>query len=544
MKKHLPLIISVALICLAVMLAGCVSENTTESTPAATEASGTDVVRLWGDNSGYPQPFTVYPRGPGVAKMTMMFDGLVEKDEKGIIPWLAESWDVSEDGMEYTFHLRENVRWHDGAAFTADDVKFTFEYEQTFVPVYGGAMERGVVEDVVVIDDSTVKFVLNQPISTFLYKLYNFKIIPEHIYGDVDDPLSFLEPEAVTGTGPYKLAEYNPEQGTYKFVANEDFWGPAPAIQTLEFIPVSEELVAFEQGELDFTMVTPDTLDRVSSDPDIRIEQQPAFWGYEMYFNMNKRPELADSTIRQAFAYAIDRDELVEKIARGAGRPGVMGSLPQDHIWYNAGQTVYEYDTAKAEELLEGAGWTDTDGDGIRDRDGTELSYTLSLGSEEVRIGELIKERLAEVGIEIQVRALESRSRDANLESGDFELIINGYGGLGYDADYLRTKYCGEGFGISGADVTRPVYGFENDTFDALAASEIVELDDEARKQIVYEMQALLAEEVPTIPLLYTTSYDAWHISTYDGWMNMYDHHVRTHSKLSFLTRDGIAAER
>lgn len=89
-----------------------------------------------------------------------------------------------------------------------------------------------------------------------------------------------------------------------------------------------------------------------------------------------------------------------------------------------------------------------------------------------------------------------------------------------------------------------PVYGYRNETLETLAASEILELDEGARKQIVYDMQAVIAEDVPTIPLLYATSYDAWRISTFDGWMNMYDHHVRTHSKLSFLVRDGIAAER
>jgi ABC-type transport system substrate-binding protein len=83
-------------------------------------------------------------------------------------------------------------------------------------------------------------------------------------------------------------------------------------------------MVAFEQGEIDFTEVSPDTLDRFTSDPDIRIIQQPAFWGYQFYFNMNKRAELNDKTIRHAFAYAIDRDELVEKIERGAGKPGQM----------------------------------------------------------------------------------------------------------------------------------------------------------------------------------------------------------------------------
>ncbi|NMB78614.1 MAG: diguanylate phosphodiesterase, partial [Methanomicrobiales archaeon] len=393
--------------------------------------------------------------------------------------------------------------------------------------------------------DNTVKFILKQPISTFLYKLSGFKIIPEHIYSKVTDPANYLAPDAVTGTGPYKLAQYNKEQGSYQYVANDKYWGPAPAIKTVEFIPVSDALIAFEQGQIDFNSVTPDVLDRIKANKDLRIVQQQAFWGYEFYFNEKKRPELADPKVRQAFAYAIDRNELVEKIQRGAGKPGNMGILPNDHIWYNANQPAYTFDVAKAKALLDESGWKDTDNDGIRDKDGKKLSYTLSLGSEEARIGELIKERMKDAGIDIQVKALESKARDANLKKGDFELLVSGFGGWGQDADYLRVRYSDTTSGTTNTVAPlAAVFGYHNDKLNALAAQELAELDEGKRKQIVYEMQEVLAADVPTIPLYYTTSIDAWPMSKYDGWMNMYDHHARTHSKLSFLKREGIAAQR
>ncbi|MBP2134409.1 peptide/nickel transport system substrate-binding protein [Methanomicrobium sp. W14] len=548
MKKYQKILAGVLLIAVfLVMSSGCtgqqssgggsVSENNSSGVLAA------DVVHLSGGDYGYPQPFTIYPRGPGSSKVRLIFDSLVERDEKGIIPWLAENWTVSEDGREYMFYLRDNVNWQDGEPFTADDVKFTYDYELENVPVSGG-IESGIVDRVEVAGPHAVKFVLKEPAATFLYKMTGFLVIPKHIYENVSDPVNYLEPDAVTGTGPYILGEYNKEHGSYRFVSNGNFWGPETAVKTIEFVPVSDSMIAFEQGDIDFTSVSPDVLDRFSGDSDIRLVEQPAFWGYDFYFNMKKCPALDDKKVRQAFAYAIDRDELVEKIARGAGKSGNLGILPDDHIWYNPDQPAYSYDPQKAEELLKEAGWKDTDGDGVLDRDGEKLSFVLTVGSGEARIGELLKERLGDVGINIDVRALESKSRDANLNSGDYELLVSGFGGWGQDADYLRTRYSDE-TGSSTAVVSgAAVYGYHNDTINELGEEELHETNESERKEIIYEMQKVLAEEVPAIPLYYTTSTDAWRISTYDGWMNMYDHHARTHSKLSYLKREGIAAER
>ncbi|HPS91418.1 MAG TPA: ABC transporter substrate-binding protein [Methanothrix sp.] len=535
LRNRIIIAAALAVSCIALICTGCLaqSQGAQSSSPQVV-----DVIHLSGGDSGYPTPFMHYPRGPGIYKMNLIFDSLIEKDDKGLIPWLAESWDISPDAKEYTFNLRKDVKWQDGEPFTANDVKFTVEYEKEHSPA--SSYDLPSVVNIDVIDDHTIKFTLSQPIAPFLDDMASVRIIPEHIWKDVSDPNKFDSPEAVIGTGPYKLAEYSKEHGTYKFVANEDFWGPKPRVKTIEFIPVSDATVAFQQGEIDFVGLSADLLDMFKSDPTVYIFQQPAIWGYELSFNMNKNPRLKDKAVRQAFAYSINRDELVEKIGRGAGKPGSMGILPQDHIWYNPDLPKYEHDAAKAKQVLADDGWIDSDGDGIMDKDGQKLSFTVILSSDQARIGELVKERLKEAGIDVAIQAIESKSRDSKLKDGDFEIGINGYGGWGGDADYLRTKFCGSSFGIEGASHGRPLIGYENDRVDELSLAQLKEIDEKKRKELIYELQEVLADEVPSIPLYYTASYNAYRPAVYDGWMNMYDHHEMTHSKLSYLDRSEL----
>ncbi|MGO0122401.1 ABC transporter substrate-binding protein [Desulfothermobacter acidiphilus] len=223
---------------LALLVAGCGGQKE----PAATSpAKGqVEVIRLPGGDWGYPTPYAHYSRGPGYYKMNLVFDSLLEKDEKGLIPWLAEKWEITPDGKTYTFCLRQGVKWHDGQPFTAKDVAFTLDYACRFPPVWG--FDASIIQKVEVLDPHKVKVELTQPMATFLEKMSKLAIIPEHIWKEVNDPYNFTKPEAVIGTGPYKLTAYSKEHGTYKFEANPDFWGPTPRVKTLEFIPVSNEL--------------------------------------------------------------------------------------------------------------------------------------------------------------------------------------------------------------------------------------------------------------------------------------------------------------
>lgn len=454
--------------------------------------------------------------------MTLIFDSLLERGEKGYIPWLAEKWNISDDGLEYTFVLRDNVKWHDGKPMTAEDVKFSFNYFEEHPPVsYDLTVDgKSFIKSVEVVDAKTVCFKVEKPLATILGKIGNIRIIPKHIWENIDDPQKYTAPEAVTGTGPFILKDYNKEQGAYKYEAFNDFWGPRPKVNILQFVPVSDNILAFNKGEIDLTSITPDILSMYERNDEYKVMRNPAFWGYRLLFNMEKRSELKEKEIRQAIAYAIDKNELVEKVARKAAVPASAGYLPVDHIWYNPNVKNYEFDIEKAKQLLKGK----------------ELSFKILTGNSknEVRIAELLKINLAKAGIELSVTSVDTKTRDTMIKKGDYEIALNGHGGWGGDADLLRTMYA-KGKSLSQSPSADGIPGYSNDKINELCSLQLEEMDVNKRKDIIFKLQELISEEIPQIPLYNTTGYIVFRPGKFDGWKYMYDHHEVTHNKLSYL---------
>jgi len=502
-------------------LTGCSNSKPSESKSENTNKPV--VISLEGGDWGYPTPFSHYSRGPGVFKMNLIFDSLLERGEKGYIPWLADKWDISKDGLIYTFTLKENVKWQDGKPMTAEDIKFSFEYFAKHPPVSNDLMvdNKSFIQSVEAVDAKTVRFKVEQPLAILLGKIGNTRIIPKHIWEKVEDPQKFNTPEAVIGTGPYVLKDYNKEQGAYKFEAFKDFWGPKQKVDTLQFVPVSDSVLAFDKGEIDLTgSITTDILSKYQNDKEYKVMQNPAFWGYRLIFNMDTRTELKDKEIRQAFAYAIDKNELVEKVARKAAVPGNAGYLPVGHIWYNSNAKNYEFNIEKAKQLLKG----------------NKLSFKLLTGNsnDELRIAELLKISLAKAGIEISITSADTKTRDAAIKKGNYEIVLNGHGGWGGDADLLRTAFVKEKTSNQSPSADG-IPGYSNDQLNELCKQQLYEMDPAKRKDLVFKIQELIAEEIPQIPLYNTTGYIVFKPAKFDGWKYMFDHHEVTHNKLSYL---------
>ncbi len=522
-----------ALLLILFSTAGCRQESAREpadvskqgtSAPEETEKTEPLVIRLEGGDWGYSSPYTHYSRGPGIFKMRLVFDSLLEKDEEGFIPWLAESWDILDNGTTYVFNLRQGVKWHDGNLMTAEDVVFSFNYFQEHPPVFIGSIlsDKVFMMEVEALSPYQVKFATAKPDATFLEQVGTARIIPKHIWEKVDNPQEYTDAEAVIGCGPYILTDYNKEHGTYRFEAFDDYWGPEPAVDVIEFVPVSDTILAFEKGEIDMADIPTDLLPRFENNPEFLIMESPGFWGYRLIFNMKEHETFRSKRFRQAFSYAVDSQEIIDKIARGAAIPGNPGILSRHHVMYNSGVPEYDFNPEKAREILQ------------QEKLDASLSFTLLVGEDaEVRIAELLKEQLSKASIEIKVESVDLKSRDARIAEGQYQIALVGHGGWGGDPDYLRTRFSSD---LQNWYSGTP--GYENPEVDRLTQAQIKETDPQKREEMIFELQRVLAEDVPEIPLYNRTAYTVFRPEKYDGWMFMFDHHALSHSKLSFLSRD------
>lgn len=511
------LVIVLALIVL--LIAGCGGGEKTEE-PAKNDELV--VVRLPGADGGYPQPYSRLSRGPSLSKVNYIFDSLIEAGPEGYIPWLAKTVDMSEDGLTFTLTLADNAKWHDGKDVTAEDVAFTIAYGQEFLPVTSNIIltDKDFVKELNVIDPATIQFVLSKTDVNFLGHLKDIHILPKHIWEGVEKPDEFLTPEAVIGSGPFILTNYEKEHGIYRFEKNKDFWGPEVMMDVLEFVPVSDEVLALEKGEIDWANIPIDVLSTFDKDPKFVQAKNPIVWAYRLRFNMNNNEAISKPEVRQAMAYAINRQDLLDKVGRGAGALPSMGILPPGHIMYNKDLPKYDRDIEKAKELLAKAGVA-----------GKDASFELLLAdNNEVRMGEIIKENLAEIGIDVTIKAVDGKTRDNRLSEGTYQVALTGNGGWGNDADYLRGRFTN-----NPKSFITGVPGYKNEELEKLFVAQLKELDATKRKALIFEIQEILAEDIPELPLYFTQETVVYNKDVYDNWVHVFNHHNVTHNKLSFV---------
>jgi len=445
-------------------------------------------------------------------------DGLIEWAElQSFEPGLAESWTVSADGLVWTFKIRDGVTFHDGTPCTAEDVAWSFNL---LMEGMIGPLELYVTgfEEVVALDPTTVQITLSEPTALMLTaRLHYAWILPRSVWEGMtyDEIMEFEEPAAVIGTGPYKLMEYVEDE--YMIVeANEDYYRGKPVIDRIIIQQYATEdgmVQALLAGEVDLITEVPYTAVQPLQDAEnVEVVIMDSLSLDDLVINSHvdgTQPEsLNDPAVRLAMEYAIDKQEIIDVGYAGYGE--IAGSIlvPAMGDWVNPDLAPLPFDPDEGNRILDEAGYVDSDGDGVReDADGNPLEYRLyseELGSA-ARILEIISNGLADIGISAPPTLMDGDSLYDLLEPDwDFDMILWGWG---WDPDPDFAVFCFTCESI--ADYLSDC-GYCNEEYDAIYFDQGITLDEDERRELIWEAQEILFEDRPYINLVYPLTIQAY----------------------------------
>jgi peptide/nickel transport system substrate-binding protein len=431
-------------------------------------------------------------------------------------PGIAEEWEVSEDRKSVTFTLPDDATWSDGEPITSEDVKWSLETLGDEGDLFAGYTSN--VTSIETPDDQTVVINTKRPDARIVGGLFVY-ILPEHIWGkeSIDELTSTYKPPIpLVGSGPFIVTEF--ERGRIVTMErNPEFRGEEPEIDEIQFIKYGNTDAverALKLGEIDvITEVPAGSFESLSEDPNVEVIQSASPSYTQLAFNLcpeelcpdaEFNPAVQDRDVRQAIAYAIDRERINTIAARGTSfvANGILPSFYKS--FYEEPEQVYPYDPEMANQILDDAGWVEND-DGVREQDGETLSFDLYVRSESpynVQAAKLVAEMAAEIGVEFNVQVvsvdklteLTVRKVDGK-PAPEFDTFIWGWGGDAYDPSFLLSILTTDEIGGASDSF------LSNEEFDRLYEEQAGEFDTEARKEIVQEMVAIAQEEVPYVVL-------------------------------------------
>ncbi|MBJ3776263.1 ABC transporter substrate-binding protein [Acuticoccus mangrovi] len=436
--------------------------------------------------------------GPTQMVAGNIYESLLKYDtELKPLPSLAESWEISDDELTYTFHLKEGVTWHDGEPFTADDVIFSVDkfLRETHPRL---RVSLAYVDTIEAPDDHTVVFTLKEPFGPFIgiFEVGTMPMLPKHIYDGTDYANNPANATPI-GTGPFKFDEW--VKGSYiHLVKNEDYHVEgAPHFDEVywQVIPdAASRSVAFETGEVDvlpggsvenFDIPRLTAMDGVCSTGKGWEYFAPHAW---MWLN-NREGPTADKRFRQAIMYAMDREFMRDVIWNGFGTVA-KGPVSSKTNFFNENLKDYPHDPDKAKELLDEMGY-----------DGTPVRILpLPYGETWQRWAEAVKQNLEEVGIAVTLDSTDVAGWNQKISEWDYDIAFTylyqyGDPALGVTRNYISSN-------IAKGSPWNNVEGYDNPRVDELAAEAAVAVGADTRQKLYDEMQDILVEDVPVAWLL------------------------------------------
>ncbi|HET9711810.1 MAG TPA: ABC transporter substrate-binding protein [Pyrinomonadaceae bacterium] len=441
---------------------------------------------------------------------TLLFNTLVKKDEKfDYTGELASDIKRSDDGLTYTFTLRDGVKFHDERLLTSDDVKYTLDlvFSSNFAKSASfyegiGADKRSYIKSIEAPDPRTIVVTLAKPWIGLLSNLVPIAIIPKDSYeSQKTHPL---------GTGPYKFIRYDNSQQVCDAEGFADYWEGALKIQNIRVrvIPDMNALQAeLQSGRVDIapmpTSLSPDAVKRLEQDPNLQVK---AFQGSNVIlltFNTSS-PPMDNVKVRQAIAYSIDRASLIKNLLLGYGK--IAHSIIPEESWsYSPGQT-YSYDPAMAKRLLDEAGFRDPDGDGPRMRFDKPVVYKVSGSSIAGRqYAGVVQNYLKEVGIPAEIQTPEINTLLDEQRRGNFQIAYSQWVGGNQDPIFYKDLFATSEIPTE----TRPSRNrsrYSNPELDALLDQAVNTFDRQKGKELYVKIQEIVSRDVPVFPWWYQSN--------------------------------------
>ena len=451
-----------------------------------------------------------------------IFARLVAIDDKGNpVPDLASSWDISKDNLTYTFHLRPNLKFSDGSPLTADDVAFTLtllddpKYTSGVIDIStanivgADAYKNGnatSISGIKVINPTTIQISTDKPNPLDLSLLGGY-ILSKAYYGKdyKKGQLDYLKAlySAPMGAGPYKFDQYVTGQ-EIRYTANPNYYGGKPKVEHLIYKVTTKDtaLQTFQTGEtdLDSFNTDQDTLDQLQSlgFASIKIRTVPDYG----YISINsKKPYLKDTAVRQALNYGLDRQKIIDVKYKGYGEVANVFTAPTLWSYTEDGVVKYNFDPAKAKQLLDSDGWK-VGSDGIRTKNGQRLKLSFLTTKPDDQIIPVAKANYADIGIEFVPEVLDANTMFDRLNKSDYDLLSERSNGLIDPNDSVME--------FESDKPNLDVSGYSNPKVDTLIKAGTNTVDEAKRKEIYKELYQELSKDPPVVLIDYRKSISAW----------------------------------
>jgi len=440
----------------------------------------------------------------------LVYSGLVKRDESlRLVGDLAESWTISPNCLDMTFKLKKNAKWHDGRPFTADDVVFTYQAMINPKTPTSYKEDFKAVESIEAVDAQTVHVRYPKPYAKALQS-WGTTMLPRHLLESYVNEGRLREApqnrEIPVGTGPYRFKEWRTGEKVV-LAANRDYYDTGPYISRLVYRIIPSQATIFlelkAKGIDSSSTLTALQYKRQTDYPAFRRAYQKFRYPSNAYtyfgFNL-KDPRFADKRVRQAFAHAINKQELIEGVRLGLGREATGPYKPGTWV-YNPNVKRYPHDLARARQLLAEAGWSEKNSDGLLMKDGKPFTFTLMTNQgndERKKIAELIQASLRELGVGVDIRILEWASFIKEyIKKRRFEAIVLGWG-IGQDPDQYEIWHSSK----TGPDDLNHI-SYANPEVDEMLEKGRSSCFENERKKYYDRLQEILAEDQPLVFLYF-----------------------------------------